>query len=83
MKSIKHLFRKRLLQNCFIQSTENKLSLQELVALEEGDTILTEYKRGEPVLFVVEDSVKFLGEFFSYQDKKAVKLVKSLEPKDE
>ena len=60
-----------------------KLSLQELVALEEGDTILTEYKRGEPVLFVVEDSVKFLGEFFSYQDKKAVKLVKSLEPKDE
>ena len=60
-----------------------KMSLQELIALEKGDTILTEYKRGEPVLFVVEDSVKFLGKFFSYQDKKAVKLVKSLEPKDD
>ena len=60
-----------------------KMSLRELIALEEGDTILTEYKRGEPILFAVEDSVKFLGDFFSYQDKKAVKLVKSLEPKDE
>ncbi len=57
-----------------------KVSLQELIALEEGDTILTEYKQGEAILFVVEGSVKFSGQFFSYQDKKAVKLVKSLEP---
>ena len=54
------------------------ITLQELLGLEKGDIILTKFKKGDAVFFSIEEEVKFIGKFFPYRQKKAMRLIKSI-----
>ena len=56
-----------------------KISLQELIALEIGDIVLIDYKKGSPIFLSIADEIKFACRFLKYEEQKAVKLLKYLE----
>lgn len=55
-----------------------QISMDDLLTLEEEDVIMTDYKKGSPILITVSDQQKFVGQFFPYKDRKAVRLLKKL-----
>ena len=74
---LENLIKRKIRVSCYLDSY--KMTLSDLLGLEKGDIVLINFKKNDTIFFSVEEEKKFIGKFFSYQQKKAIRLIKLLD----